>query len=147
MNNIFSLILLLSLEMVQASNIVSVFEVAKGLDNIAETNVNHGVKAAIKKGQMLTLEGQTYYVKDLLSVANSLSVESKEDLLIIYGYLWDADYHVRIIAYLSLRIHIETSEKQINYPVVSLRKVGSRDFELLVQNIASKILSFSPHRK
>jgi hypothetical protein len=82
-------------------------------------------------------QGKNIYLKDVIRVSKLYTPKAKLDALILFGYLWDSELHLRCIAYLILARDLNLPDRLP--PIRILNGVGSHDFESKCLEVIERI--------
>jgi hypothetical protein len=83
-------------------------------------------------------QGKPIYLWQIFQAASIIRVNSPKDALIVYGYLWDKDMHIRCVAFIIISKYLEL--ESVMPPLGALRKVGAEEFQNLVGEISNALL-------
>ncbi len=83
------------------------------------------------------VNGRQIYLKEIFNAAKTYTPATKVDSIVLFGYLWDSELHLRCIAYLIFARDFGLPERLP--PIRTLNDVGSPNFESTCLEIIKKI--------
>ena len=96
------------------------------------------VSSPYKTGLIVSqVKGRNVFLKDIIRVSQGFDSKDKQDHMVLFGYLWDADLHMRCLAYAVLAHDLGMTERLP--PIRILNNVGGPEFREMCAAILSAI--------